>query len=373
MLYFVQVEGEKMKRRYVYLVMIAIMLQACSTPVTPTSVAVTEPASQASTETQASTDASPSATTDIPTPNTVSHETFPTTGITDRATAHDNDNALTFEKKVVRSGDEFFRNRFERPFTSGDMNYLPDLDIVNFSIISDDTFFYIKISFVGLDTQTQTLTGSYGVEIDRNGDGRAEILLVTHGPYTEDFSADNVAVYLDMNSDVGGSRINRPDDFKSDGFETVIFDLSRNVYPEGDPDLAWVRQTTDGSLPAVEIAYKKWIFKDGKEAFMWSADASGTMIDPTQLYVQDFMTAEEAGAANNEDPNYPIKALAAFDNTCRVPLGFTATGNEPLGCFVKSSDSEKVKDPSNEGPDSTCGQFAEVCMRTESSRIPFIK
>jgi hypothetical protein len=361
-----------MQKQYFYLIIIMILLHACPTPATSTPIDVTEPVSESATETQVPVKLTATVTAEVVEPNPIKHETIPSEGITDRATAHDHDNALSFDKRVVRSGDEFFRNRFERPFTADDMDYLPDLDIVNFSITSDETFFYIRISFVGLMPDTESLTGSYAVEIDRNGDGRAEILLVAHGPYFEEFSADQVAVYLDMNSDIGGSKVNRPDDFKNDGFETTIFDLSQNVYPQDDPDLAWVRQTTDGSLPAVEIAYKKWIFKDGNEAFMWSVDASGAPIDPTRLYIHDFMTPEDAGAANSDDPNYPIKSLAAFDNTCRVPLGFTATGNEPLGCFIKSGDSEKSGEPSNEGSSSTCGQFGELCSRTKGRTVPSV-
>jgi hypothetical protein len=360
-----------MQKQYFYFFIILILLQACAAPITSTPIDVTEAPSENATATVVPVEVQSSATVEPgPTSVAIDHEIVPGEGITDRTTAHDNDSAINFEKKVVRSGDEFFRNRFERPFTANDMEYLPDLDIVNFSITSDDTFFYIRISFVGLDAKTQSLNGSYGVEIDRNGDGRAEVLLVTHGPYSEEYSADGVAAYLDMNSDIGGVKINRPDDFKSDGFETTIFDLSRNVYPEGDPDLAWVRQTMDGSLPAIEIAYKKWIFDDEKQAFMWSVDASSSPIDPSKLYIHDFITAEDAGAANNEDPNYPIKSLAAFDNTCRVPLGFIATGIEPLGCFIKSGEKEKSSEPTNEGENSTCEQFEELCSRVEGRTVP---
>jgi hypothetical protein len=360
-----------MQKQHFYLFIMAIMLQACTTPIPSTPTDVMEPVSETATETEVAMESGPAATSEAATPNPVTHNIIPAEGINDRATAHDNDNALSFDKKVVRSGDEFFRNRFERPFTADEMEYLPDLDIVNFSITNDDTFFYIRISFVGLEPKTQTLTGFYGIEIDRNGDGRAEILLATHGPYSEEFSAENVAVYVDMNSDIGGSKINRPDDFKSDGFETVIYDLGQSVYPDKDPDLAWVRLTNDGSLPAIEMAYKKWIFEDGKEAFMWSVDASGSAIDPSKFYIHDFISAEDAGAANNEDPNYPIKSLAAFDNTCRVPLGFVALGSEPMGCFIKAGDSERASEPSNEGENSTCGQFGELCTRTAESAVPF--
>jgi hypothetical protein len=126
-----------------------------------------------------------------------------------------------------------------------------------------------------------------------------------------------------------------------------------------------VRQTTDSDLPAVEIAFEKWIFKDGKEAFMWSALTSGAAIDPKALYYHDHMTAEQAGAANTDDPNYPIKALAAVDNTCRVTLGFQAIGTEPLGCYVNGGEVEAKATPSADGPNSTCGQFIELCSKVK--------
>jgi len=211
------------------------------------------------------------------------------------------------------------------------------------------------------DPATQSLTGYYGVEIDRNADGRAEVLLTTRPPYSTGFTADNVAAYLDVSSDVGGNIINRPDDYPGDGFEATIFDLSRGIYPEGNPDLVWVRQTTDGTLPAVEIAFARSMFKDGAEAFMWSVLSDDAAVDPASLYYQDHFTPEQAGAANTDDPNYPIKELAAMDNTCRVPLGFQAVGNEPLGCFVKGGEVEEKATPSADGSDSTCAQFPSLC------------
>jgi hypothetical protein len=347
---------------------VILLLQACSQSTSPTIVSTAKPVAVSS-EAALVTPESVSPTQPSTNPTTppviepVTHVTIPSAGTSDRATAHDNENSLFFDTKKVKTGDEFYKNRFERPFTSVDMAYLPDLDIVNFSITSDEKFFYIKISMVSLDKLTQSLKGSYGVEIDRNADGRAEILLTTRPPYTTEFTADNVAAYLDVNSDVGGGVINRPDTLANDGFETTIFDLSQGIYPKDDPDLVWVRQTTDGDLPAVEIAFEKWIFKDGKESFMWSVLSSESVIDPAKLYYNDHFTAEQAGAANSDDPNYPIKDLAAVDNTCRVPLGLQATGKEPLGCYVQGGEAEAKATPSADGPDSTCGQFIELCSK----------
>jgi hypothetical protein len=340
-----------------------LLLQACGQPVQNTEVPNTPPPVVA-TEVVATPDTppvQPSTAEPPPVVEPVTHVIIPSTGTSDRATAHDNENSLFYDTKKVKTGDEFYKNRFERPFTSVDMNYLPDLDIVNFSITSDGNFFYVNISMVGVDSATQSLTGYYGVEIDRNADGRAEVLLTTRPPYSAEFTADNVSAYLDMNSDVGGEVINRPDSFGSDGFEKTIFDLAWGIYPEENPDLIWVRQTTDGTLPAVEIAFDRRIFKDGKEAFMWSVLSNDIAIDPSRLYYNDSFTAEQAGAANTDDPNYPIKELSAMDNTCRVPLGFQAVGTEPLGCFIKGGETEAKDTPSPEGPDSTCGQFPSLC------------
>lgn len=352
------------------LIMVILLLAACSRATPPKLIADTaEPTVVASAAAVVTPDIAPTAkATALPVASVtpITHTVIPSAGTSDRATAHDNENSLFFDTKKVKTGDEFYKNRFERPFTSVDMAYLPDLDIVNFSITSDENFFYIKISMVGLDSGDESLTGFYGVEIDRNADGRAEILLTTRPPYTAEFSADHVAAYLDINSDVGGGNINRPDDLTSDGFEAIIFDLGQAVYPEDDPDLVWVRQTSDGDLPAVEIAFEKWIFKDGKEAFMWSALTSDTAIDPTTLYYHDHFSAEQAGAANSDDPNYPLKDLAAVDNTCRVPLGFQAVGKEPLGCYVKGGEAEAKATPSADGASSTCGQFSELCNRTKN-------
>lgn len=365
-----------MKRVLPLALMIAtLLLQACGSetaqPTATAGIVPTEPAIVASEAVLATPAVVPSVEPTLVQTQPVDHITIPTEGTTDRATAHDNENLLSYQTKKVKTGDFLRKNRFERPFTAGDMNYLPDVDIADFSITSDDTFFYIKISLIGLDPQTQTLTGSYGVEIDHNSDGRAEMLITTHPPYTTEFSADSAAVYLDINSDVGGSSINRPDDYKGDGFEAIIFDLSKGVYPEGDPDFAWARLSTYGNLPAIEIAFKKWMFDGGDDTFMWGVDASATVFDPSKFYFNDNFTAEQAGAANTDDPTYPLKDLAGFDNTCRVPLGFQVTGTEPLGCYVKDGEVEEFAQPSAVGPDSTCGLFSELCKRTENSMLLF--
>lgn len=350
------------KKILLFLMLVPFFVQACGNAPATVVVDATQPSQVASPTSTSALEVPPAVDTATNTPPIV-HVSIPSAGTSDRLTSHDHENSTTFASKKVINGDELYKNLYERPFTSIDMNYLPDVDIVNFSITSDDNFYYIKISFVGVNPSTQLLNGSYGVEVDRNADGRAEILFATHPPYTAEFSADNTIAYFDMNGDVGGSIINRPDDFASDGYEAVIFDLSRGVYPKDDPDFVWVRQVTDSELPAVEIAFKKWIFADGEQSFMWGVLSSAVSINPSIQYYHDHFTPEQAGAINTDDPNYVLKDLAGVDNTCRAPEGFEAVGTEPLGCYVKGLEIMRKAAPIADGAESTCGQLAELCSR----------
>jgi hypothetical protein len=333
-----------------------LILQACGNPaeaVTPTNPATTVPAAESITVESTITE-EPNATQEP-----IVHTTIPSEGTTERANAHDNEQSTSFKNKNVTDADNFLINRFERPFTATTMEYIPDVDIVDFSITSDDKFFYIRISLTGPDPATNSLTGFYGVEIDKNVDGRAEILLATRPPYNTEFSADNVILFIDEDGDIGGTKPSRPDEnFSGNGFDAILFDLSQNVHPD-DPDLAWSR-FIPGDQPAIEIAYKKWLFKDGNESFMWSAWASKSEFNPLSFNLHDNISEEEAGSANKESPLYPIKEIAAIDNTCRVPLGFQAAGNEPLGCSVNIIEPED--DEETEGVE-FCDQFPSACGR----------
>lgn len=336
-----------MKRFIPFIFILMITLQACGG---------SAPTEETTSETQAATTEEASVTEAAPvTAEPIVHVDIPTEGTVSRASAHDNEESTNSGNKDVIFGDDFGNNRFERPFTANDMVYLPDLDIVDFSITSDDTFFYIRIDLVGLDLASQTLTGFYGVELDKNGDGRAEIFLVTQPPYKTEFTAENVYLFIDANGDVGSDQAAAPDAANGDGFDSLLFDLNNGIHPE-DPDLAWVR-FIDDTKPAVEIAYKKWLFKDGNENFMWSVTANDSFIDPAQYNFHDVITEAEAGSPTKSNPNYPIKLLAAMDNTCRVPFGFQAKGNEPLGCSVNNIP------PEPEEEIDFCTQFPSACER----------
>lgn len=299
---------------------------------TASSVPVTEP-STISTEIPAATS----------TPAPVVHVVSPVSGAFHESTAHDNEESATYESKSVRFGDVFEVNRFERPFTVEDMTYLPYIDIFDFVMTSDADWYYVDLSMIGPDTATGNAHGTYGVEFDLDVDGRAEILLLAEDPGSQ-WSTDRVRVYLDGNGDVGGAQSLPDAGYKGDGFETVIFDSGYG----DDPDLAWA-QSVIKTRATVKFAFKKSLLRNYSK-FMWSVLASKDPLDPGKFYFNDYYTEEVAGSPDKESKFYPIKEIAAFDNSCRVPTGFKATGLEPLGCNVSVQIAQPNEDPSNPSP-----------------------
>ncbi|MBI3739596.1 MAG: hypothetical protein HY258_11165 [Chloroflexi bacterium] len=255
--------------------------------------------------------------------------TKPVSGTEQIASGHDNEESAIASQKAVREGENYDKNRFERPFTAPDMNYVPDVDIKEFSMTKDANFYYVKIILAGVNPQTNTASGHYGTEIDFNLDGRSDLLIVTKSALSTDWSRDGVAVYIDSNGDVGGLRATHADpNYTGNGFDTIIFDSG-----QGDqPDLAWARQITGPGKAIVEIAIKATALQNNKD-FLFDVIASTSPIEPGQFYYSDSMSQAAAGSPVRGE-FYPVKGLSAFDNTCRIPVGFVAAGTEPLGCLV---------------------------------------
>jgi len=120
-------------------------------------------------------------------------------------TLEDVDSSIKAEEKRAITGDNILNNLYERPFTSEEMVYQPDLNILTVSLASDDNFFYFTIALQDLDPNTGSLTGTYGIEFDRTQTGRGDVLVWVTGPGTE-WSADNLIVYSDPESTVGGDK-----------------------------------------------------------------------------------------------------------------------------------------------------------------------
>ncbi len=257
----------------------------------------------------------------------VVHSLIPNAGPNAVANAHDNEESTSFESKSVSNGDIFDVNRFERPFTAGDMTYLPYVDIADISMSEDPNFYYIQIKLVGVDAETGGIKGMYGVDFDLNTDGKAEVLLLAEAPAGAAWSTDGVSLYVDEDDNVGGQSIKPDEVYAGNGFEKLVFDTTGD-----DPDMAWAH-FVNTSAPIVEFAVKKGILENTPK-FMWSAMASASAIDPARLYYNDSFSLARAGSPKKGDQYYPLNELAGFDNTCRLPAGFVATGAEPLGCVV---------------------------------------
>jgi len=275
----------------------------------------------------------PAQPTTPPTSTAIPHLMTPGASSDAVANAHDNEESEIFEERNVRAGDEFRINRFERPFTADTMDYLPQIDIVGMSMTQDDNWYYVQIKLVGTDPATGELSGLYGVEFDLNADGKTEVLFLAQGPVGSDWTAEGVKMYADLNGDIGGTS-SRPDDiYSGDGYETLVYDSGQVLAPDqgDDPDIGWVRGST--STNVVEIALKKSVLKD-YPTWMWNPLASAYPLDPKQFYFNDTFTQERAGSPTKGE-FYPLKELAGFDNTCRVPANFDAEGDEPMGCAVK--------------------------------------
>ncbi|MCB0102367.1 MAG: hypothetical protein H6635_06545 [Anaerolineales bacterium] len=284
------------------------------------------------------------------------HTTIPSEPEKNLGNASDNDETLSHENFDVNFGDDFVKNRFERPFTANMGEYLPEIDIVKFSIGEDDNFFYVTMTLGGLPADGQALSGHYAIEVDGNIDGRGELLIVASPPFGADWSTDGVQIFADNNGDLGGENPRRRDEnYNGDGYETLVFDNGRG----SNPDLGWAR-FTNSEAPEIEIAFSKVIFPK-VPSFMWSVWASKDGFDPTKFNLHDTTTEEAAGSPDKQNSFYPITGIAAVDNSCRVPVGFQATGTEPLGCPVAGVPEEEGGPASGGSTPGFCQLYPVLC------------
>lgn len=236
---------------------------------------------------------------------------------------YDVESSGTAPERRAPYGDSYKINRLERPFLQ-DMTYVPDLDIVTYTIGEDANWYYISIKLIGVDPNN-SLGIHYGVEIDEDVDGFGDILIWASPPYTSQWDVNGVRVLKDNNHNTGGRSAMQSDaPFPGDGYETEIFNSGQG----SDPDLAWVRTFT-GLQSTLQIAFKKSLTKG---AFMLGVLADAGWKDPGKLDYVDRITLAEAGSPVRDNKEYPLKALYSVDNACREAVGFKPTGDEPQLC-----------------------------------------
>jgi len=239
-------------------------------------------------------------------------------------TLADSDSSLRAYENRVLSGDNFLTNLYERPFTSQEMIYQPDLDIQTVDFAEDDNFFYFTITLFDLDPDTGSLNGLYGIEFDRTLTGRGDLFVLTESP-GGDWTAENVTVFTDENSDVGGPQPLIPDT----GFSGSGYDAQETLGGEA----AAFSRIAPNDDSAVQVAVSKALLGNPEE-FTWGAWADNGLRDFTLYDYHDFFGMSEAGSPFRENEDYPIDALYSVDNTCRLPYGQPQIGSTIPGVCI---------------------------------------
>jgi hypothetical protein len=237
----------------------------------------------------------------------------------------DTDSSKFASEKRVVSGDSYQGNFFERPFTAQSMDYLPDVDIINGYISSDPNYYYFTIELHGVNTQTGVMVASYGVELDTDKDGRGDYSVWALNPTSTTWATNDVTVRQDRNGDVGGKDANIADPTISfgDGYETIL--------PNDGAQQSWAR--IDPNSPnIVEIAVNRSMIGSPME-FLWGVWADNGPKNPGMFDYDDHISYHDAGSPISGNQYYPLKKVAAIDNTCRRTYGFSVSYRIANMCF----------------------------------------
>ena len=240
----------------------------------------------------------------------------------------DTNSSGTAKNRTIPGGDDYYANKYERPFSQEEMTYFPDLDIWKAEVTSDSQFFYFSIYLVGADPESNSLRGIYGVELDLNLDGRGEYLVLCEQHTTGDWTIEGVRVLRDSNKDVGGRLATYPEAANpGDGYEDEIFSMANPI----DPDGAWCRVSTDA--PRVEIALHRPLIGSPR-LFGWGVWADGAVQDSSLFDYNDHFSILQAGSPITGNRYYPLKSIHLVDSTCREAYGFTPSMDVLGMCFV---------------------------------------
>lgn len=279
-------------------------------------------------------------------------------------TLKDSDSSLRASEKRVLSGDNFNNNLFERPFTSQEMVYQPDLDILTVDFAEDDLFFFFTVRMKDVQPDAGVLTGFYGIEFDRTLTGRGDLLVFTEDPGAN-WSSQKVTIYIDDDVDVGGPQPLIPDTgHMGSGYDGV------RIMQGGEA--AFARQ--DPSDPkAVQFAISRSLLGE-VDTFLWGAWADNGLKDPAAFDYNDIMRFSEAGSPFRDNSEYPVKDLFNVDNTCRLPYGIPQSGANFKGMCINTPPPTPSKDkPKDEGcsGELVCYDFGSqrVCYCLESGQI----
>jgi hypothetical protein len=288
------------------------------------------------------------------------HVSVPSQGNDKEQTIHDQVSQNTAPEKRAYGGDEYPNGRYERPFTAVEMEYLPFVDLVQTNLIRDEEggWLYADIVMVEPPSKGGERKLIYGIEVDRDLDGRGDVLILADAPESSEWTTDGVRVWQDVNANVGATDPMQPDaPVQDDGYEVMIFDEGKG----DDADLAWVRLSAEMSNK-VEIAFKMDLMDIGEEYyfFLWGAWAFADDAHPEWFDHHDRFTLEEAGSPLIDNEHYPLKAFFAADNTCRALSGLAPTNPLPGMCpiSVPQASGDEGRCP----PENCCPAATTACL-----------
>jgi hypothetical protein len=285
------------------------------------------------------------------------HEMIPDANHKELANTYLTDfNSIDYAQEGITYGDQFFMNRYERPFTVEMAEYRSYLDIIFSEMFVSPPWIYVDVKFS--DDLPESNNALYSLELDLDVDGRGDLLVQASLPSDGDWITDGVIVLEDSNNDVGGETPQltevMPEEQQGDGFDRVIFDSGTG----DDPDLAWVRRNPED--PSIlQFAFKSDL--TGNTGFLWSVWADEGLQDPGKRDYNDRFTFEEAGSPYPEHQFYPIRQINLLDSTCRSWYGFEPTGNEVGLCQIYAPPKEKG------------GNGYRLCIRYTSGRVSFVQ
>ena len=258
----------------------------------------------------------------------VVHAMTPPEGISFTKWITDKSDLALADQHRANGGENFDQNLFERPFTSGVMDYLPDIDITQADFFRSGDWVFIDLIMAGTNP-AGGMKGVYGIEVDSNMNGRGDFIIYVVNPTGTTWQTVGVKAYEDTNHDVGGSIVITSDIYPGNGFETLLFDEGYT----GDPDAAWAR-INPSNASAVQLAFKFSLIRNN-DKYMWGAFAGlPEMLSPAWFDYNDHFTHAIAGSSLSELVDYyPLKSFYGWDNTCRWVVGIKyPKGTEPGLC-----------------------------------------
>jgi hypothetical protein len=279
-------------------------------------------------------------------PTAIPHVMIPFNAIGKEQTIHDQVTKSYASQNRAYGGDEYPVGRFERPFDQA-MKYQGYLDIVKSTMVRNDpNFIYIAIQVAEPVSSAQGNPAYFGLEMDLNLDGRSMYMIRGQTPQSEDWSVEGVDAWKSTAAE-------QPLTLASAGIPvTGALGFDVNLLKSGvgdDIDLAWIR-LRPGAGDTVEIAFKNTIIGGEKGKFIWRPFTDGAPFSEREYDLQVFYSLEQAGSPYKDENFYPLKAVYAVDNTCRVASGFEATGREPGICPITSPDTPDSPDQPHDIP-----------------------